>query len=336
MSADITNTDRAEPDFADFLREIWAARIFVFVGALAGVLLAFAFVSVAVPHGQARMVLAPANPMNLAHNREGDGARDQQAAQSDLNFTRFEAGFKGADVAALLLRDPEITAGLAADKRFTFSKDESGWSASKLAAYIAKRVEIDPVGETSLRTYSYLHSDPVFAVAFLSRLHNVTDGLIRHEMRKGVNERIAYLNAALATTNNPDHRRAMTDLLMEQERFKMLVSIDQPYAASVVVKPSASPKAVWPDLYLVYEGFIAAGMFIGFVVFSILNMRREDALQSLGEAGAVEQRDWFFPESGNSNEPPSSKKDKAQKRPLTEKKKTKRDPKISSASDAAE
>ena len=317
-----------EPDFADFLAEIWSARLGIFIGLLIGAFIAFSFIAVSVPHYEARIVLAPADPMNMTTQDDGQ----DQASSHDLNFVRFEAGFKGADVARLLLRDPEITDGLAEDQAFTFSETEQGWSPSKLASYIAKRVEIDPIGETPLRIFSYAHPDPVFAVQFLSRLHNVTDGLIRHEMRRGVNERIAYLNAALGTTNNPEHRRAMTDLLMEQERLKMLVSIDQSYAASVVVKAAASAKPVWPDRILVYLGFCAIGAFMGFVVMSLGN-----AFAARGDdegflPSKVEQQDWFFPESGNNNEKPIDKT----RKPLTDKKPAKRQSPSHDASDAAE
>lgn len=153
-------------------------------------------------------------------------------------------------------------------------------------------------------------------MAFLHRLHNVTDGLIRHGMRKDVNERIAYLNTAISETMNPDHRRAMTDLLMEQERLKMLVSIDQPYAASVVVPAAHSVKPVWPDTVLVYVSFIAVGAFLGFVVFSLRKLEVQDIMAAL-ERVSVKQQDWFFPESGNENEKPEPRK------PLTGKKSAK-------------
>ena len=313
MSADIS---KSEDTLGDVLKDIWNARGFVLVGIVAGGLLALVLMLAAVPHSKAQVILAPANPMNISAmnvKQQAYGSAPQSTGQDVVaSFTRFEASYKGATVAGLLLRDPEITAGLARDKGFKFLGAEQGWSPEKLADYIERRVHSDPVGETSLRALSYLHPDKDFAVTFLSRLHNVTDGLIRHSMRKEVNERIAYLNEALGETFNPDHRRAMTDLLMEQERLKMLVSIDQPYAASVIVPPSASVKTVWPDPMLVYPVFMAVGALIGFALFNLTGGRDEDILAGFD---AVKQREWFFPESGNNNEKPP------EKRPLTGKKK---------------
>lgn len=321
-----------EQTLADLVRDVWAGRWFVLGGVLVGGMLALAFMMLAVPHEKARIILAPAHPMNMAAVQDNThGQLSPEVSPDSLNFSRFEASFKGAAVAGLLLRDPDITAGLAHDKAFRFSRIERGWSPEKLAVYIAKRVKVDPVGETSLRTLSYEHPDPAFAVMFLQRLHNVTDGLIRHGLRKDVNERIGYLNAAIAETMNPDHRRAMTDLLMEQERLKMLVSIDQPYSAAVVVPAFAGVKPAWPDAALVYTTFLGVGALLGFVVFSLRKLEARDIMSAL-ERVPVKQQEWFFPESGNENKQPAPHK------PLTGKK-SKRKPrrkKPDTPSEAAE
>lgn len=295
-----------EATLGDVLREVWAGRVWVLAGLVIGLACAFGMMEAAVPHYAAQMVLAPASPMEMGAARDEDGAGKNAEA---LSYERFEASFKGVAVAGLLLRDPEITAGLAADKAFGFSKSEPAWSAEKLAEYIARRVEVDPVGESSLRVLRYLHPDKEFGVMFLQRLHNVSDGLIRHGLRREVNERIAYLNKAVAENNNPEHRRALTDLLMEQERLRMLVSIDQPYAASVVVPAAASVKVRWPDVFLVYAGFGFAGALVGFVLYSARRALARDVFAVLPQR-KVKQQEWFFPESGNNNEKP---------RPLTEK-----------------
>ena len=322
---------QAEATLADLVKEIWQGRVFVLVGIVIGALCAFAFISLAVPHHRAQAILAPASPMNLSsvtstQQAYGRPAPQVQGSDAADSFTRFEVSYKGPAVAGLLLRDPEITEGLAADKAFKFSQPEQTWTVEELAEYIEKRVKVDPVGETALRGYSYLHPDKDFAQAFLHRLHNITDGLIRHGMRKEVNERIAYLNVAIGETLNPDNRRVITDLLMEQERLKMLVSIDQPYAASVVVSPSASVKVKWPDAMLVYPALMLVGAFLGFVAFSVWRLQEDGFLKDL-EILKVKQQPWFFPESGNTNEPP-------RERPLTGKRKKK--PKDSDITEAAE
>ena len=321
MSQDRENSEVAssscEQTLGELMREIWSGRVFILSGLMIGLALAFVMMSSAVAHFRAEMILAPANPMNMAVVSQANSAGGVLEQNSEvMSFTRFEVSFKGVATAALLLRDPEITDGLARDKAFSFSRPEQGWSAEKLAEYIARRVDVDPVGETSLRALRYLHPDKEFAALFLQRLHNITDGLIRHGIRREVNERITYLNKAIAENMNPEHRRALTALLMEQERLKMLVSIDQPYAASIVVPASVSVKARWPDGSLIYSGFAFVGALLGFVVFSARGVCREDIF-AVFPGGKVKQQEWFFPESGNNNEKPSFA---AGRRPLTGKK----------------
>lgn len=137
-----------EETLADLIKEIWAGRGFVLGGLLVGLVFAFGFMALAVPHSEAQVVLAPANPMNMSSVNKGKGGSGgEQSSQENLSFARFEVSFKGAAVAGLLLRDPEITAGLQKDRAFQFSRTERGWSPEKLAEYISERVVVDPVGE---------------------------------------------------------------------------------------------------------------------------------------------------------------------------------------------
>ena len=326
MSDDVSF--RPEETLGDFVKYLWAGRGFIIAGVIVGVLAGFAFVSAAVPHERASMILAPASPMNMtavSSARLGTGAGGVAPVNitNDASFTRFEASYKGSAVAGLLLRDPEITSGLAKDKSFKFSSAEKEWTPEKLADYIAERVSIDPIGETDLRAFSYLHPEQAFAVTFLTRIHNVTDGLIRYGLRKDVNERVSYLNDAIAETMNPDHRRALADLLMEQERLKMLVSIDQPYAASVVVPPAPSIKGQWPDVPLSVLAFMFAGAFLGYVAFSLRYFSEDDFLQKL-PIGNIRQEGWVFPKSGNNNEKPENKPLTGKKAKKTPSKKSKK------------
>lgn len=78
----------------------------------------------------------------------------------------------------------------------------------------------------------------------------------------------------------------------------MLVSIDQPYAAAIVVPATASAKATWPDAALVYTGFAAIGAFLGFIVFSL---RAPVHVQTRREKPQTQE--WFKTDTQNNNEP---------------------------------
>ncbi|MGB0720329.1 MAG: hypothetical protein ACPGRX_07640, partial [Bdellovibrionales bacterium] len=222
-------------------------------------------------------------------------------------FTRFEAMYAGPSVAALLLRDQRVRDGLADD--YAFSSDgEAEWNAAQLSAYMRGQVWLDPFGETALRALQYRHPDPQFAAYFLQQIHRTADQLIRKDIRTGVDERIDYLERAIGKTPNPDHRRAITGLLLEQERVRMMVSMDEPVAAKVIEKAYAAPRPVWPDPYLFYGGFLLLGLLIGYVVFNgvaafqnRVDVLGDEAAQRQDRKMPLSYSRWFDAGAGNEN-----------------------------------
>lgn len=183
------------------------------------------------------------------------------------DFTRFENVYSGVSVAAELLQDPRVQNGLTQDRPFAFSAAPSLQTAEALSEYIQRRVTAETIGPTLMRRLVYMHPDPAFAAYFLGSLHAVADGMIRQSINQDANERIAYLQGAISHTDHPEHRRALTALLLEQERLRMLVSIDQPYAAAVVEPPSSSSRPLWPPRALVLLCAAFAGGLAGFGFF---------------------------------------------------------------------
>ena len=106
----------------------------------------------------------------------------------------------------------------------------------------------------------------VFAAAFLRKVHLVADQLIRRDRRQQSQSRINYLQNTLQKTANPDHRRGIADLLMQQEHIQMLANLDEPYAAIVVEPPSSTPQPVWPDKTLLFGVFALLGGATGYFV----------------------------------------------------------------------
>lgn len=170
-------------------------------------------------------------------------------------------------MAAILLKDESVLAGIARDGSFTAKADQ--WTAEELAAYLAKYVRVEHLGTTPLRRISYRHPDPAFAAAFLRKVHLVADQLIRRDRRQKSDSRIRYLEETLQKTLNPDHRKGIAALLMQQEHIRMLANLDEPYAAIVVEPPSASPKPVWPDKLLILTVFAILGGAVGYCVRSV-------------------------------------------------------------------
>lgn len=268
-----------EKTLFDVLQDVWRARISMIFCAGVALVFALAFVVAAQKYSRAEMIVAPANPLGdlfSAPLPAGEGTISVQnpPIREDIAFLRFENSFFGAQVARILIKDESILKGLAADKAFPFSQSKSEWTAAELAAYVKKRVRIEPVSGTPLRKLTYLHSDPAFAVKFLSQVYAVTDELIRAGALRDVQARTAYLDDTIAKTADADHRRILTDILMGQERIRMLVSVDQPFSAAIIEPPSASARPVWPDPYLIIPAFVFAGLLLGFVMHGVRHYGR--------------------------------------------------------------
>jgi uncharacterized protein involved in exopolysaccharide biosynthesis len=75
-----------------------------------------------------------------------------------------------------------------------------------------------------------------------------------------------YLKDVLDKTSHPDHRRALTALLMEQEHLLMMLAMDEPFAAILAEPPAASVRPWWPRKSLIFAGFAFAGALIGFAM----------------------------------------------------------------------
>lgn len=264
----------SEKTLFDVMRDVWAARKMIAILVVLFFALAIVFLGLSRAHIRAEMILMPANPMGefldaRTQINEGSISIQGQSGAHDLAFLRFENSFFGSRVAGILLKNTEVMDGLAKDGAFIFSGGKKPKDAQELADYIKKRVKIEPVSGTPLRKLIYLHPDPVFAARFLSHIYAVTDELIRAQTLKEVQARAAYLDETIAQTGDAEHRRVLTDILMAQERIRMLVSIDQPFSAAIIEPPSTLPRTAWPQTLFIVPLFVMLGALTGFVLYGV-------------------------------------------------------------------
>lgn len=277
-SSSVRMTDKS---VMDVMQDLWAARRLVMIGVAIFLTLAIGFLGFSTPYSKAEMLVMPANPMGefldapMPMNEGTLSPQRQKEAVHDQAFLRFENSYSGVRVASILLQNKEIIAGLARDRVLVFGAGQKFDTPQELSAYIKKRVRIEPVSGTPLRRLMYLHPDPVFAARFLSHIYAVTDELIRAQTLKEVQARAAYLDQMIAQNSDADHRRVLTNILMAQERLRMLVSIDQSFSATIIEPPFSSPKPVWPDWKIVIPVFLILGVLCGFVVHGMLKKNEE-------------------------------------------------------------
>lgn len=268
----------------DLLAVFWRAKIYVIIGMLLGFAVAFGLLAVVQPHYRAVMIVAPANPLNgpevsslLANNnlyalRYLVQRVGHNSAASD--FTQFQSIYNGPSVAAALLEDENIIKGLLRDPFRGLLADNQEIRPETLAEYIEKRVRMTQVGATGMAELGYYHPERSFAIYFLHNLHLHSDRIIRDKTRNEAAQRIDYLRSMIEKSPNPEHKRALTTLLMEQERLRMLVSIDNYYAARVVEPASAPVRPQWPDPALVYGGFGLTGFLLALFLYGLVRSAR--------------------------------------------------------------
>jgi len=273
--AAMSSTEYEYPQLGDAFARLWSIKWFLLLWMAAFLALALVYGFGAQKFYKAEMIVAPANPINGAEVSSLLADENLFALRylvqrvgvgTSSDFTRFENMYAGPSVAEMLLQDENILKGLSMDRAYGFLAPQKNWNAARLSEYLSKRVRIVPIGATPLRKMVYFHPNPEFASYLLTRIHVLTDALIRQTIKAEAIERVQYLSDAVQKTNNPEHRRALTTLLLEQERLRMLVSIDQPYAASVIEPASASDKPQWPDLKLLVCAALVCGFLTGWLV----------------------------------------------------------------------
>lgn len=264
----------------DLLQSFWQAKLPMFFGLIVAFIVAFVFLQIVTPKYKALMIVAPADGYALGdyasaveHDRIAAmpfwRPKDSEGASTD--FYRFMHTLRGPAVATILMKDE------GALKMINKGARENIDTPEELAIYLNRHVRVDPLGATPLRRISYTHPDKDFSAALLRKLHLVADQMIRRDRRRQSQSRIEYLQNALRKTTNPDHRKGITNLLMQQEHIQMLANLDEAYAAIVVEPASSSPKATWPNKPLTWSVAALLGLMLGYMGWA-LGRSEEDEL----------------------------------------------------------
>jgi uncharacterized protein involved in exopolysaccharide biosynthesis len=263
----------------DLLLQIWRARLAVLTGLLVGLVVSAIFFFSVTPRYEAFMIVAPVKS-GLAQDQFpgigfwGEGAFPSSAVSvrqdTPPEFVRFEQILRGASVAAALLKQEDIQDRLAEDPCYRgFDGGPSG-----LSGYLRDKISIMRVGASSSLKITYRHPDRDFAAELLKDIHAIADESLRRRSREDGAKRIGWLQDRLKQTFNPDHRAALTALLMAEERGQMLALMDISYAADLVEPPATLPRPVFPNPFLVFPVGGFAGMLIGFLVFTLRRAAR--------------------------------------------------------------
>lgn len=272
----------SEPTLADILRDLWRANLYLAAGGVFGFLCAFLFLLMAVPQYRASMLVAPTTrsgtpdisalfPNNASFAMEYVMQSFGPGDSSD--FMRFEAILREPSVAEKLLSDEKVAVGMRSAKRLIFSQARPPATAAEMALWLQRNLVIEPVSQTRLKRVSLRHPDPDFTVYMLDRIYEAADSLMRKDLAEKTERRIGYLRDTIDKTMHPEHRRVLTQLLMDQEQIGMVLAVGEPFAAQMAEPPAASAEPVWPRRMIVLPVFVLAGMFAGYFAYMLRGVR---------------------------------------------------------------
>lgn len=271
------NIDAKEMSLEDLVQNIWRAKIHILACLIIFLGAALIFLAFVTPKYKAEMIVAPADGYALgdyASSAQFDRIaalpfwrpKDQEGASTD--FYRFIYTMRGTNAASILMQDDALLKGIQNHIK------KQMMSAEELAIYLNRYIQVDPVGATPLRRIHYAHPNAEFAAALLRKIHLVADQMIRRDRRRQSQSRIEYLQNALSKTMNPDHRKGITNLLMQQEHIQMLANLDEAYAAIIVEPAASSPKPTWPNKPLIFGVAVLLSFIIGFILSTFRRSQR--------------------------------------------------------------
>ncbi|MCB1559448.1 MAG: hypothetical protein KDJ50_11050, partial [Alphaproteobacteria bacterium] len=191
-----------------------------------------------------------------------------QATSLDGEYVRFKQSLRGPAVAEVFIKLDGVLKSLNDKTSFRGGTGRLS-NAVDVADHFYKNIKIDPIGDTGSVRLTYTHPDPEFAAKSLRSLVKIGDQLIRMDVRADVDSRIDWLKREMKTRLNPDHRKSLTRLLMAEERRRMLLSIETPYALSVIEEASASPRAVSPRGAILFPVLCLFGFILGLLAFTL-------------------------------------------------------------------
>lgn len=271
---------KADPDsLTDLLRKAWQGRRMIALGACGGLIAGcLLFISLK-PVYEATMIIAPRSQaseersMNILSDGSASARGLSISSEIPREFIRFQQVLRENSVALQLSENSAFLDKIEEDTQFRFSVTNDV-TKSDLSRYLKKKISLRPMGATSSLLVSYRHPDPSFAQEMLNKLHRVTDDMIREDANRQTIKKIEYLQGEIASNYNPDHRKVLTDLLMLEERNKMFIAMDQPFAADIVEPATASPEKIWPKAFIVIPVFMLLGSIIGFFWFYFRKTQR--------------------------------------------------------------
>ncbi len=263
---------------------IWRWKWVVVLASAAGFLIAVLYLNVVTPRFEASLRITPASStsggMAGALGRIGNlaaiaGVQVRQGSDGAAPFEIYLDRLRSRQLAAALSRDEKIMRTIFEtewDPQTGRFRDRPGllrplrnlvyglagqpaqaWEPpgpARLQEYLAKAVRVTPPApkDPPITTLSVRHPDPEFARRLLEMMHAQADRDVRGQSLKRAQEYSAHLAEKLATTDIAEHRRTLSEALLEQQRAIMMATATGPFAAVPMEGAVATRRPVAPQV----------------------------------------------------------------------------------------
>jgi len=163
--------------------------------------------------------------------------------------------------------------------------------AGRLGEWLIENVVVNRSNRSAIVTVSLEHPDPAFAEALLATLHREADRTVRAKTRERTAGTIAYLERKLGEVLLAEHREALAQALGEQERSRMMASVQGiAFAAEQFGAPRTTSKPTSPRVAVTLGVGLLGGLLAGVVAAIAWHLvaarRRARARRPLDEAEA--------------------------------------------------
>lgn len=314
---------RDEFTVADFLGLILRRWWLPVLGLLMGLWLASAYLSRATVQYTTELKVSPvqAEAGGLIRRLGGlaslAGAAGLGKADAATPFDLYLEAWYAPEVAQRLAEDPAVLRGAFwkewQDGRFVEPRSTIGdlvrgtkrllgapivpWrepDAARLGEWLVDNVSVNRSNRSAIVTISLEHPDPAFAQDLLMRLHREADRTVRAKTLDRTAGTIAYLERKLQEVVLAEHREALAQALGEQERNRMMASVQSvAFAAEQFGAPRTSSEPTAPRPLVAIVVGAGAGLLLGVVAALLWHLlasrgadRRTAAADAAGDGPA--------------------------------------------------
>lgn len=274
------------------------------IGCCVGLLCAVLLLRLSPPQFRVEMMIGPVAHQGAATMGAGAGLaietgigangtmREWREEEMVSDYTRFRQMLTGPIVAeSLLHQDLDLVGhlmGLVPDpappywrKPTTFSTkigDIVRWLVGRpapaalpgvleLAQHLKNRVEIRPVADTAMHRLVVYDRDPGRAQALLNRLYRRTEAMMRQEASRRLQIQIDYVTQQLGQVSQASQREALGQVLGRFSQARIMLAVDLPFAADLVVPPMPAQERDPPVMVVLAVSMLlgamgAVGLFI--------------------------------------------------------------------------